>query len=124
MNEILIKMVNEWWNTGGRELGNFLSDLSGDNTIHEKLHISDRLNVFNYANVSNIQFDEDAKNYLLKEVCGELAEHVLASRRGVSPDDLFDDDGNFYEQFQDEFNRLYDRIEEKITNLESSNQLN
>jgi hypothetical protein len=118
MNEILIKMVSDWWNTNaGKDLHNFLANLSGDKSIHEKLHVSDWINAFNYANINVIHADEEAKNYLLKEVCGELAEQVLASKHGVSTDELFDEDGNFYEQYQDEFNRLYDRIEEKITDL-------
>jgi len=124
MNDILIKMANDWWNAKGMDLINFLSDLSGDKSFHEKLHISDRINVFNYAKIDVIHSDDDAKNYLLKEICGELAEQVLASKHGVLSDELFDGNGNFYEQFQDEFNRLYDRIEEKITYLKSNNQLN
>ena len=124
MNDILIKMANDWWNAKGVDLLIFLSDLSGDKSFHEKLHISDRINVFNYAKIDVIHSDDDAKNYLLKEICGELAEQVLASKHGVLSDELFDGNGNFYEQFQDEFNRLYDRIEEKITYLKSNNQLN
>jgi hypothetical protein len=125
MNEILIEIVSDWWNTSNdKDLRSFLTNLSGDKSIHEKLHVSDWINVFNYANINAIHADEEAKNYLLKEVCGELAEQVLASKHGVSPDELFDEDGNFYEQFQDEFNRFYDQIEEKITDIEISNQLN
>jgi hypothetical protein len=124
MNEILIKMVDDWWNTEGTELSAFLSELSGDASFQERLHISDRVNVFNYAKLYVVHQIEEVKDYLLKEVCGELAEQVLASKNGVSPDELFDHDGCFHVHYQDEFNRLYDRIEEKITDLESINQLN
>ena len=121
MNEILIKMVNDWWETKGMDLVNLLSELSDDMSFHENLHVSDKINVFNYANINNIQFDEEVKTFLLKEICGELAEQVLASKYGVSSDELFDEDGNFYEQFQNEFNRLYDRIEEQMTHLYNNN---
>lgn len=117
MNENLIKMVNDWWKTEGAELSAFLSELSGDTSFQEKLHISDKVNVFNYAKIVVILKLDEAKSYLLKEVCGELAEQVLAVKHGVYPDDLFNEDGNFYEQYQDEFNRLYDRIEEQMTHL-------
>ena len=122
MNEILIQMVNDWWNAEGVELGNLLLDLSGDKSFLEKLHISDKVNVFNYAKIDVIHSDSEAKNYLLKEICGELAEQVLASKHGVSSDELFDEDGSFYEQYQEEFNRFYDRIEEQMTLLEERNK--
>jgi hypothetical protein len=51
-----------------------------------------------------------------------LAEQVLASKYCVSSDDLFEEDGSFYEQYQEEFNRLYDQIEEQIMCLDSINQ--
>jgi len=60
-------------------------------------------------------------NNFLKVVCGELAEMALAARYDVSQDELFDEDGNFYEQYQDVFNRLYDFAEEQMTHLVNSN---
>jgi hypothetical protein len=123
MNEILIKMVNDWWNAEGMELASLLSELSGDKSFLEKLHISDRANVFNYAKIDAIHNDKvEAKNYLLKEICGEFAEQVLASKYGVSSDELFDEDGSFYEQYQEEFNRLYDQIEEQMMYLDKCNK--
>ena len=59
-------------------------------------------------------------NNFLKEVCGELAEMALAARFGVSPDELFDEDGSFYPQYQDTFNTLYDYVEEQLTPLVNS----
>ena len=56
-------------------------------------------------------------NNFLKEVCGELAEIALAARFGVSQDELFDEDGCFYPQYQDTFNTLYDYAEEQMTHL-------
>ena len=58
-------------------------------------------------------------NNFLKEVCGELAEMALAARYGISQDELFDEDGSFYPQYQDTFNTLYDYVEEQMTHLES-----
>ena len=122
MTEILYQIVNDWWNTGGMELRNFLSDVSGDSVFHEDMPVSDRLNVYLYAKMNEIRIDEEAKNYLLKDICSELADRILASKHGVSIDDLFDKDGNFHEQYQDEFNRLYDLLEEKMTDLANSSQ--
>ena len=56
-------------------------------------------------------------NNLLKEVCGEMAEIALAARYGVSQEELFDEDGSFYPQYQDTFNTLYDYAEEQMTLL-------
>ena len=109
--------LTDWWNNEGKEIRDFLSDLSGDNSFHEKLHVTDSIHVYNLAKACNVPIDRDAKDDLLKEISGELAEQVLASKHGVSPDELFDEDGNFYEQYHEDFNRLYDSIEEKITDL-------
>ena len=121
MLEKFNKIVNDWWDAEGMEFRIFLSDLSGDDTFHEKLHQSDRVNVYNYAKIHVIHLDEVAKDYLLKDVCVELTDRVLATKHGVSIDELFDHDGNFHEQYQEEFNRLYDRIEEMMMDFEKGN---
>jgi len=115
--------MNDWWNTDGKDLLDLLSNLSGDKTFHEKLHTTDLINVYNFAKSCEIPIDNDSENFLLKEICGELAEQALATKYGVSPDELFDEDGNFYEQYQGKFNRFYDQIEEQIMCLESINQM-
>ena len=115
--------LNDWWNTGGIQIRDFLSDLSGDKSFHEKMHISDKTNVYNYAQSHEVPINDEAKCDLLKEICGELAEKILASKHGVSTNDLFDEDGSFYEQYQDEFNRLFDQIEEQMIHLEESNKI-
>jgi len=56
-------------------------------------------------------------NNFLKEVCGELAEIALAARYGVSQDELYDEDGCFYKQYQDTFNTLFDYVEERMAPL-------
>ena len=109
------KWVNIWWDSDGRDLRDLLSDLSGDKSFHEKLHVTDAVNLYNFAKSCKIEMESDSENYLLKEVCGELAEKALASKHGVPPENLFDEDGSFYEKYQDEFNRFYDLIEERIT---------
>jgi hypothetical protein len=114
--------LNGWWNGEGREIRDFLSDLSGDNSFHEKLHVTDCIHLYHLAKSCEVQLDRDAENYLLKEVCGELAEQILASKHGKKPDELFNDDGNFYEPYQEKFKRLYDLIEEKLTYHDFNNQ--
>ena len=59
-------------------------------------------------------------NDFLKELCGELAEKALAARFGVSQDELFDEEGSFYPQYQDTFNALYDYAEEQMTDFEKN----
>jgi len=110
----LKKWINDWWNTDGNELRDLLSDLSDDKNFHEKLQTTDITNLYNFAKSCKIQIDSDSENYLLKEICGELTELALATKHGVSPESLFDEDGNFYKQYQDEFNRFYDLIEEQL----------
>ena len=111
------KRVYEWWNTDSSELRDLLSDLSGDKSFHEKLHVTDIVNIYNFSKSCKIQINSDSENYLLKEICGELAEKALTVKHEVSTDDLFDEDGSFYEQYQDEFNRFYDLIEEQMIQI-------
>ena len=112
---------NHWWNTDGKDLEDLLSELSGDSAFHKKLHTTDLINVYNCAKSCEILIDRDAESFLLKEICGELAEQALATKNGVTPDELFDENDCFYEQYQDEFNRFYDRIEEQMISLNNNN---
>jgi len=115
--------INHWWNTDGKDLVDLLSELSGDGTFHKKLHTTDLINVYNFVKSCKVQIDRDSESFLLKEISGELAEQALATKNGVTPDELFDADGCFYAQYQDDFNRFYDRIEEQMNHL-NFNQLN
>jgi hypothetical protein len=64
----------------------------------------------------------DEESDLLKEICVELSEGIVASRHGLSAEALYDADGCFYEQYQDEYNRLYDRIEQQMMYFKESSQ--
>jgi hypothetical protein len=57
------------------------------------------------------------QNSFLKKLCGELAEKALAAKYEVNPVELFDENGCFYRQYQDLFNRLYDLAEEQMKHL-------
>jgi len=117
------KWVQFWWNIEGRDVRDLLSELSGDNDFVEKMPTTDLVNVYNFAKACEVTIEGDSESFLLKEICGELAEKALASKHGVSPDDLFDGNGNFYEQYQDEFNRFYDLLEDRITFHAFNNKL-
>ena len=64
------------------------------------------------------------KNSLLKQFCGELVEKALATTHGVSTCDMFDENGCFYEHYQDLFNRLYDFAEEQILLINENDSVN
>jgi len=85
-----------WWNIESRDVRDLLSELSGDNTFVEKMPTTELVNVYNFAKFCKMQIDSDSESFLLKEICGELAEKALATKHGVFPDDLFDGDGSFF----------------------------
>jgi hypothetical protein len=116
------KEINEWWNGKGCEIRDFLSDLSGDRSFHKKLHISDAVNVHNYMQTGKVPAGSGEEDDLLKGICAELAEGVLVVRNGVSVEALYDAYGCYYPPYQDEYNRLYDRIEQQMTYFKESNQ--
>ncbi|MEA5128302.1 MAG: hypothetical protein VB074_08970 [Proteiniphilum sp.] len=60
----------------------------------------------------------DDANSLQMEIISEVAEILLEQEFGIPSNDMFDDDGQFYEQYQDRFNDLYDDLEEELINLD------
>jgi hypothetical protein len=85
-----------------------------------KLHESDRNNIRKYRQYKKgiINLSEDDANSLQMEIISELAEIVLENEFGKSSEDMYDDNGSFYEEYQDRFNELYDDIEDKLLNCD------
>jgi hypothetical protein len=89
-------------------------------TFWKKLHESDRNNIRKYRQYRKgiINLSEDDANSLQMEIISELADVVLENEFGKSCEDMCDDNGSFYEEYQDRFNELYDDIEDKLLNCD------
>lgn len=89
------------------------------NQFWQKLPESDRKNIYQWlqAEAGNINLCEDDKHSLLMEIVCELSDTALVSEYGIPLDDMTDEDGSFYEKYQDRFNDLYDEIEERLLTM-------
>ena len=50
------------------------------------------------------------RSLLIETVCG-LADIALVKENGLPLEDMCDDEGEFLEEYQDQFNTVYDRYE-------------
>lgn len=111
--------VNEWWAVLKMDVKSLITDIYDEaeaNVFWQNLSASDKQNIYQWqqAETGNIDLSEDEKHSLLMEIICELADITLVSEYGISFDDMFDENGSFYEEYQDRFNDLYDEIEERL----------
>lgn len=111
--------VNEWWAVLKMDVKSLITDIYDEaeaNVFWQNLSASDKQNIYQWQQVEtgNIDLSEDEKGSLLMEIICELADITLVSEYGISFDDMFDENGSFYEEYQDRFNDLYDEIEERL----------
>ncbi|MCO7113355.1 hypothetical protein NIB75_14560 [Bacteroides uniformis] len=52
---------------------------------------------------------------MLSEIVSELADAELCRANGRTLEDMCDTDGAFLEEYQEQFNRIYDELEMRIT---------
>ena len=58
---------------------------------------------------------EDKDRSMLSEIVCELADTELCRANGKTLEDMCDTDGAFLEEYQEQFNRIYDELEMRIT---------
>lgn len=101
-----------------------ISSISRINPIYSyrklwhKLHEDDRNNITKYRKYrkGTIKLSEDEANSLQMEIICELAEAIMETEFCKSREDMYDENGSYYEEYQDRFNTLYDEIEDKLLN--------
>lgn len=89
-------------------------------SLWRKLQESDRNNIRQYRLYSKglIFLTEDDANSLRMEIICELADLILEAIYNIPSDDMCNEDGSFYEEYQDHFNDIYDEIEDRLLNNE------
>jgi hypothetical protein len=60
----------------------------------------------------------DDANSLQMEIISQVAEILLEQEFVIPCDEMFDEDGHFYEKYQDRFNDLYDDLDEGLISLD------
>ncbi len=120
MENIQIATVNEWWATLPIDIKSLITGICNEaetEMFWQNLPGSDRENIYQWqqAEAGNTDLCEDDIHSLLMEIVCELADIALVSEYGIPLDDMTDEDGSFYEEYQDRFNDLYDEIEERLS---------
>ena len=83
-------------------------------SVHQAL-----LSYVNHLNGIN-SLPEDEVSSLCLELASELSEIVLELEFGISNDEMYNEEGNYYEKFQDRFNELFGIIEDELIALDKS----
>lgn len=82
----------------------------------KKVESGNRILLFEYWKYRKgmIELSEDEAHSLQMEVISELCEIKLEFEFGIPSNEMYNDDGNYFEVFQDRFNDLYDDLEDRL----------
>ena len=122
MENIQIATVNEWWKALAIDIKSQITGIYDEDEADifwKHLFVSDQQNIYQWrqAEAGNIDLSEDDKHSLLMEIVCELADIALVTEYGIPLDDMTDENGSFYEEYQDRFNDLYDEIEDRLSTI-------
>lgn len=106
--------LNEWWDGQPDELKQAFS-LSPDGRWKEAdLYL--RINIYNYCLLKKGGLlPEDKERAMLIGIVCELADMELCRTTGKTLESMCDGNGAFLEEYQEQFNRIYDGLEWRIT---------
>lgn len=62
--------------------------------------------------------NEDEERSLTIGIVSELADLALVNQHGKPLEEMCNDDGEFLEEYQEQFNRIYDKIEDAVTHFD------
>ncbi len=122
MENIQIATVNEWWKALAMDVKLLIIGIYDEDEADifwKHLFMSDKQNIYQWrqAEAGNIDLCEDDKHSLLMEIVSELAELTMEREFNVSSDEMYNEEGNYLEKFQDRFNDLYDEIEDRLSTI-------
>ena len=109
------------------EINSLLSCICNETTLNfnnymflKKLSQADKNNIHAYwqYRINKTELSNDDANSLLMEIISELTDIALESEFCISIEDMCNEDGCFYEKYQDRFNSLYDEIEDILINYD------
>ncbi len=117
------KDADQWWDFMPVETKSVISGM--DNHVASDYHYrifwnkiqqSDKENIHHYWKHRKgiITLDPDDANSLQMEVVCELSDLQLEQEYNKDRADMCDENGSFYEEYQDRFNDIYDEIEERL----------
>ena len=107
------KILNEWWAEQPDGLKQAFTLFPDE--IWEGTDLYLRINIRNYCCLKKDRLlPEDKERPMLIGIASELADMELCRTNGKTLDEMCDLDGAFLEEYQEQFNRIYDRLERNI----------
>lgn len=105
--------LNEWWGGQPDELKQAFSLFPDRRWEGADLHLLN--NIRNYCHLKKEGLLSEDDRSMLSEIVSELADAELCRANGRTLEDMCDTDGAFLEEYQEQFNRIYDELEMRIT---------
>lgn len=108
---------DSWWQQQPEKLQQLLAGEDTPDRFWQKLDENMKNLIHDYCiqKANGGTLDEDAERSMVIEIVSEIADHTLCSQTGIPLEDMCNCDGEFLEQFQDRFNKIYDEIENKFS---------
>ena len=108
------KNLNEWWEKQPDGLKQAFLLFPDKRWKEADLFL--RISIRNYCCLKKDGLlPEDRERTMLSEIVCELADMELCHITGKSLEDMCDEEGDFLEEYQDRFDRIYDTIEREIS---------
>ena len=105
--------LNEWWGKQPDELKQAFTLFPDARREESDLYL--RTNIRTYCCLKKDRLlSEDKERSILIEIVCELADVELCRINKKTLDEMCDADGAFLEEYQDQFNQIYDRLEGSI----------
>lgn len=110
--------ISEWWRSLPESIRLKLSG-HGVTDILQEPDTSVRAALYKYARLRAIgtEKDKDEEQSLLNEIACGLSDLALAGNNGMALEDMCNEDGEFLEEYQEQFDKLYDHYEETLMEI-------
>lgn len=118
--ENITQKLDIWWKSQTDNLRRTFSPLPSFEHSWTKFDIATKLNIYNYCIIkeNSLELSEFDELAVLNEISSELGDIALEMVNNKSIEGMCDSEGSFLENYQDQFNRLYDEIGDSIMCLE------
>lgn len=110
--------VSKWWRSLPESIRLKLSG-HGVTDILREPDTSVRAALYKYARLRTVgtEKDKNEEQSLLNEIACGLSDLALAGNNGMALEDMCNEDGEFLEEYQEQFDKLYDHYEETLMEI-------
>lgn len=108
-----------WWKSQSDDIRRVFSVILSYEKSWQQLDFTTRAAIYSYCIIkeNGIPIPEDAERSLLSGILCDLSDIILTLLNNKELEEMCDDNGSFLEEYQNQFNRIYDEIEDSILNI-------